>query len=104
MTNYRYTDEALHERATRPNAMPGPIAEFRILTQVPLEVREDIVSEAHTMGNYQGGRWSSCLDQAVATYQRGGGFPFRARAKAHRDAEAALNEGNLGPRRILPMN
>lgn len=110
MTNNRYTDEALHERATAPNAMPGSIAEFRILTQVPLEVREQIVSEAHTMGNYQGGRWSSCLQQAVDTYLRAPafspdlGFPFQARAKAHRDAEAKVNEGNFGPRIILPMN
>ena len=101
MTNNRYTDEALLARST---TAPGPAAEYRILTQVPLEVRADIVAEAHTMGNYQGGRWSSCLDQAVSTWRKTGGFPFRARAAAHREAEKALNEGNLGPRRILPMN
>lgn len=101
MTNNRYTDEELLRRST---TAPGPAAEYRILTQVPLEVRADIVSEAHTMGNYQGGRWSDCLDQAVSTWRKTGGFPFRARAARHREAEKALNEGNLGPRRILPMN
>lgn len=104
MTEYRYTDEALHERATAPNASPGAKAEFRILTQVPYEVRMLIVSEAHTMGNYQGGRWSSCLQQAVDTWKRTGGTPFCDRAAAHRNAENAANEGNLGPRIILPMN
>lgn len=101
MTTNRYTDQALLERST---TAPGPAAEYRILIQVPLEVREDIVSEAHTMGNYQGGRWSDCLSQAVSTWNRTGKFPFRARAAAHREAEARLNAGNLGPRRILPMN
>lgn len=101
MTNNRYTDEELLRRST---TAPGPAAEYRILTQVPLEVREDIVSEAHTLGNYCGGRWSDNLSQAVSTWRRTGTFPYRARAAAHREAEKALNEGNLGPRRILPMN
>lgn len=101
MTNNRYTDQALLERST---TAPGPAAEYRILTQVPLEVRDDIVSEAHTMGNYIGGRWSSNLEQAVATWRRTGLFIYRERAKAHREAEAKLNEGNIGPRLILPMN
>lgn len=101
MINYRYDDQSLLERST---TAPGPAAEYRILIRIPLEFRADIVSEAHTMGNYIGGRWSSNLEQAVDTWNRTRTFPFRARAQAHRTAENALNEGNLGRRKILPMN
>ena len=104
MTNYRFTDEALHERATAPNASRGDKVSFEYLTQVPLEVRPQIDAEAHTMQNYIGGRRSDCLALAIRTWKRTGTFPFQDRADAHRRAENAANEGNLGRRIILPMN
>lgn len=104
MTNDRYTDEALAATIADTKALPGPRNAAPHLLRVPLEVRQEIEWEAHTMSNYQGGRYSSNIAQAVDTYLRNGTFPFRARAKAHRDAEVKANEGNLGPRIILPMN
>jgi hypothetical protein len=104
MTNNHYTDEVLIERASAAHALPGDLRRKEILLPLPLEVRPLIDAEAHTMGNYQGGRHSDNMRRAVATWKATGRFPFQERAKAHRDAENKANEGNLGRRIILPMN
>lgn len=100
--NDHYSDEAL--TADLDALMPGSRRRAEILLPVPEDVRMALDGEAHTMQNYQGGRYSDCLRSAVRTWERTGGFPFQDRAAAHRAAERKANEGNLGPRKILPMN
>lgn len=98
----RYSDQAL--TADLDGLLPGTRRRAEILLPVPEHARGAIDGEAYTMQNYIGGRYSDCLRSAVATWKRGDGFPFKARAAAHREAERKANEGNIGPRRILPMN
>lgn len=100
--NDRYTDEALTSDLT--DTMPGPRRRAALLLEVPFEVRSDIDWETNTMQNYIGGRGSDNMRSAISTWRRTGKFPFQDRARAHREAEKAANEGNIGPRIILPMN
>lgn len=100
--NNLYSDEAL--TADLDGLLPGTRRRAEILLPVPEDVRGALDGEAWTMQNYQGGRYSDCLRAAVATWKQGRGFPFRARAAAHREAERKANEGNFGPRKIIPMN
>lgn len=104
MTNTHYLSDDNINRRMASNPSPGDLVDFNLLLPLDFDLRVKVDAEAHTMANYIGGRRSDCIRRAIDTHARGFGFPYQGRAAAHRNQENELNKGNMGPRRILPMN
>lgn len=99
----RYTDEALRAaQATGGAAAPCHARQAEALLTVPEHVRDEMMSEAHTLMNYIGGNLSGAIYAAAAEWARSGRFPFRERAAAHREREREMS-AQVGRRVILPM-